>query len=431
MSISPTTRRISRAELLDGLGQLLLASLLGLAFLLPLLRGAVWPLEQVFIHWLLLLLWVVSETRNHLSGRGALYWLNRSRLLLLIPLLAASGYGLAVFNARIPASALLEHTGWISAILALAIAISICRQPRRRELFLSGFAFLTSGFALHGLWLFSLREAPEWWEKASFLSGTYVNHNHFAGLLELGAGLLLGFCLSRQGLVRILAAMGLVILLTALIFSMSRGAWISLYLALVSGCLILMSDRLLRRRALQAVLVLIFLPVLFLAAMSQSDTLKTRLESFMSQEGQYEFQDFRLKLWQSTLAAIQARPLEGFGPGSFGYEMLPYRQKGFEFKFDYAHCDWLQLGMEYGLVQLILGLLVVLVFWCSLMKRCVASSLNALRFEEWGAGVGLLALMIHGLVDFNLHIPGNRILALMLFGAVLIPARESRRQGPG
>jgi hypothetical protein len=103
-----------------------------------------------------------------------------------------------------------------------------------------------------------------WWEPAEFLSASYVNHNHFAGYLEMAIPLLIGLALGifgsqsfsrlKKGLLSFMILLALATTLTAFVFAQSRGAWVSLGLALL-----LMNIILVRRKVLRSYSLIIFL----------------------------------------------------------------------------------------------------------------------------------------------------------------------------
>jgi O-antigen ligase len=82
--------------------------------------------------------------------------------------------------------------------------------------------------------------------------------------------------------------------------------------------------------------------------------------------------------------------------------------------YAHAHEDLLQLAAEGGLLALAL-LAIVLVA----IARAVFRGLAVLSDPvATGAGFGLTALLVHGLVDFNFHIPANAAIAAVLAGVL-------------
>jgi hypothetical protein len=54
---------------------------------------------------------------------------------------------------------------------------------------------------------------------------------------------------------------------------------------------------------------------------------------------------------------------------------------------------------------------------------------NALRFMQAGAGIALLLMMLHGLTDYNLHIPANAIYFAFLAATFLHRQEEKNSAG--
>ena len=83
-----------------------------------------------------------------------------------------------------------------------------------------------AGMSLLGLGQYFLGLDHSWWIPQGFLASTYVNHNHFAGYLEmsvpLAIGMLVGLKKERLSKIGLIAALS--VMFAAFIFSHSRGA---------------------------------------------------------------------------------------------------------------------------------------------------------------------------------------------------------------
>ena len=122
--------------------------------------------------------------------------------------------------------------------------------------------------------------------------------------------------------------------------------------------------------------------------------------------------------------AIAERPILGHGPGSFEWAMRPYRLKGFEFAFDYAHNDWLQFTMECGVLFVLFGLIFFYKFFRSMLNSINTEKLSDFRFEEFGLRLGVFCLLIHSMVDFNLHILSNAVMFVVFIGLATSKVRN-------
>jgi len=98
----------------------------------------------------------------------------------------------------------------------------------------------------------------------------------------------------------------------------------------------------------------------------------------------------RLSWWTNCVKMILHAPWLGFGPGSFEQGVLPFTSPGLKSAF--AHNFILQEAAEIGIPALLLLL--------GMIKKIISKIENPCLL---GA---VLTLLIHGLADFNLNIPG-------------------------
>ena len=117
----------------------------------------------------------------------------------------------------------------------------------------------------------------------------------------------------------------------------------------------------------------------------------------------------RWQWWEGSLDAILARPW-GWGLGTFRAVLPQFRVQSDRFLIDYAHNEFLQIGVDLG----ILGILFLLFFLGSYFEKLF-------RFIDWKpasrfykmSGIGFVALgtalLLSSLVDFPLRIHANSI----------------------
>ena len=411
---------LSSYLLLGGIGLILFSG--------PILRGVIYPTEKAIFGIVILALWSLQQWRGSLKNGKALQleeWANFDVKMASLALVVA---GISTYiNSN--QDSLVRFADYISLFLFyLLIRTSFLRRARRQR-FLSFIILLGVFHSILGYaYLLDLLPHP-WWEKVNFLSGTFVNHNHYAGLLELTFFLTFGRLLANRQEGIALNFLYLAILWIALLLSLSRGAWLSVSITLFIAGFLLIGDRTLRALGLRIIGVLL-IGVFLVGTYVFSDLnpeLSSRFASFGTEQGQFEFIDFRMKLWKSTVDAIKDKPLLGHGPGAFEWSMRPYRRKGFEFAFDYAHNDWLQFAMECGLVFVFVGLIYFVFFFGRMLRKLNSQKLSFFRFEEFGLSLGVLCLLIHGVVDFNLHILSNALLFVTFLGLGLSEVRDKPR----
>ncbi|MEW5804093.1 MAG: O-antigen ligase family protein [bacterium] len=271
-----------------------------------------------------------------------------------------------------------------------------------------------------------------------FATGTYVNRNHLAGLLEItipmSFGLLVAMAGKRKGYTqrsiavggirgfllnlniedhdqakRILLMFLIAIMFLALLLSGSRGGILSLAVAFILMSVFLLFRSKVKRYALAGVaIVLIALGYGLLTGMSA--TLK-RFEK-LSDDAQ-----IRVRFATTSLGIVRDFPLMGTGWGTFEKAYPKYQDpKDDKWVIDHAHHDWVELAAEMGLVGLGLG--IFFLFFCLgyfffLWKK----RKNSLSVGIGLGGMGAItSLALHSLTDFNMHIPANALLLSIAVG---------------
>lgn len=329
------------------------------------------------------------------------------------------------------------RTGSAFALLFL-VAVTVARECGLRRLAVA--LLVSAAFqALYGILVLASGHDMIWnVPKLHYLNsatGTFVNRNHFAGFLEasLPCGLALALVsapVSRAGttprerLVRWLGPDGVgplffVVLflvgLAGLLLSFSR-AGIALGLGGLGLTFLAAGRTGLRTRFVVATLVLTIaaVPLAQIGAERLAERFADTAQDLVASGG-------RATVWKDTAFMILDFPVCGTGFGSFSATYPLYRSPGVRLFYDHAHNDALQFIAEGGLLSgVLLGLVLLPV-----AKR-VVGSLSGGRTLAAGFSAGLIALLLHGLVDFNFHIPSNAALAAILAGAVLGASWNSR-----
>ena len=249
--------------------------------------------------------------------------------------------------------------------------------------------------------------------------GSFINRNHFAGFIEMVWPLALGFTMAQGGwgqgytLKKILAserlnrqallALGVVVLILALLFSRSRAGIAGALVGFLTFILLTRSGR--KGISRYAWLMLAGI-VGLLAVYSMAIGIGPLTERFFAlSEG-----DSRLDFWRDSLPILKDHPL---GIGLRNYEnVIPVYNVSMlaDKRLEYAHNDYLQLLIEAGWIGFIPVLTGFLIFMWKSAYRIKHMHLHKdpMRFFiAVGAFSGLISLAFHSFFDFNLQIPAN------------------------
>ena len=134
---------------------------------------------------------------------------------------------------------------------------------------------------------------------------------------------------------------------------------------------------------------------------------------------------FRALLAKSTLAGASEFWPWGAGWGTYGAVYPRFQPVAVDGYAEYAHEDYAQLLFEGGMFAVVLAAAFL---WLAIRRvlvllRAAAGPglLTADQMVSAFCGIGLSGFLVHSLVEFNMHIPANAILAALLAGAFLRP----------
>lgn len=241
--------------------------------------------------------------------------------------------------------------------------------------------------------------------------GPYVNRNHFAGFAELVFPLaLVPLVLGRVRRERLaIVALFAVMPIVALFLSASRGGIVSFCVQLALLTYLLLRRRGLGKHVLSVAAVL--LAALLMVTWLGVGQILGRFSSFQSLE---VTEGKRAAMRRGAWHIFLDHPLAGTGLGTFQIVYPPYETLYDAKIVNHAHNDYLETLAETG----VLGGLCCAWFLVALLLKSLS------RFRENGFSfVGALQLsgivacagfLVHGLVDFNFHIPSNLWLFLLM-----------------
>ncbi len=275
-------------------------------------------------------------------------------------------------------------------------------------------------------------------------TGTFLNRNHLAGFLEMslavGIGLLIaGFSSSDNGtswrarLRRLLTILlggkarirlFLVAMVIGLVMTHSRMGNTAFFASMGISALIGLA---IFRKSSRSMVILfvsmVAIDVLIISTWFGLERLVERIENTNLAKEE------RTDVNAHALPWVQDNWLTGSGAGSFASQFPAYRTAEVGAFFDFAHNDYLQLLGEYGLIG---GLLFAGIAVFSLHAAVQAQRRRRnplLRGMGFAAMMGIISLLIHSSVDFNLHIPANAVLFSMLCALAFV-ARHQGRDSP-
>jgi O-antigen ligase len=269
--------------------------------------------------------------------------------------------------------------------------------------------------------------------------GSFMVHNHFAGLMEMGVALSAGLAVghARRGggaTPGSLAYGGLSLALAAAhLASRSRGGALALAGGLaVLAALSAWSSRRgsSRPRRMAAAMALVALAVLafglFAIPQSARQHLATLLRGTADLSG-----ELRVDLAASTLRLIAARPLLGWGFGAYGDAVQAFRRGHGEVRPPHAESDLLETLAEGGLLGLLAMAWVGRTVWRNFAERVREGRDPFRKAMAVGALAAVATLLFHSFLDFNLRIPANALVFASLLGLAGSPRGETPAQGRG
>lgn len=272
-------------------------------------------------------------------------------------------------------------------------------------------------------------------------TGTYINRNHFGGLL----GLLLPPALAQaavsltRAIRRVRSAPEHAHVLracvwTALVTALLGGALCSLSRMTITSCTVsaMVTLYALYRPGLRTTVSMV-VGVVLLVAVLIPGVFVERFATLTTGDGR----DIgtRADLWKDSMAVVSAFRLTGSGGGTYSTALLPFKTVAPSFDVNFAHNDYIQHLSELGVV----GVLPLVLLAAVVISRTFRSAWQASVIEERAVAAGcagsMVSILIHSSVDFNLYIPANAALLAWIAGVAValshatnaaVPATRSR-----
>lgn len=407
--------------------------LLAVLMAAPLAFGAVqpWTWTGMGIAIVLLALaWAIQRVR---AGSLTLPWSP-----LFLPLMVALGVALVQLFAGMTLDAAATRESTIKlAIYALLFLVALqcfsgasSRRWRRLALAVTVYACALALFAILQFFaspgvLYGIIK-PRW---GGYIFGPYVSHNNYAGLMEmlipLGLGLALTLRPRHPG--RPLLLFAVLISVVSVLLSGSRGGVIALLaeFALLTVVVFRVQPASLERN--RALIAGFALTLLAGASFFWLDPggLWQRWEQLSASPELTA--NMRTQVSADTLRIARHHLARGIGLGAFAAAYPAYQTVVTDNVIDYAHNDYAQFLAEGGVAAGVLILISLPLFFRLAFRRLRERLEEPTGWLQMGAAAGVCGILVHSLLDFNLHIPANA--AWFTFCAALAtvrPAPETR-----
>lgn len=320
----------------------------------------------------------------------------------------------------------------VYAFLFFIIVNQVHRQQAMQIICIT-VVFLGMLIAAYALFQFVTHSNRVWNLEQSYghrASGTYISPNHLGGFLEMA--LPLGISLALTGrikpMMRIFLGYAVLVIMGGMVVTVSRGTWIAGMAGVTFLFGVLAFQRSFRWVSIGLFAVCLVAGVVLLP---KNAALRLRTKALYS-TGRLD-DDARFTLWRPAVQLWHENPWWGVGPNHFDYRFRMYRPPAIQLQPDRVHNDFLNTLTDWGIVgALLVGGALTLLAWNARATwaavRPPVKDLGGMRTSNktaivLGAGAGLIGLLCHSLVDFNMSIPANAILAVTLMALLSAHSR--------
>lgn len=360
---------------------------------------------------------------------GVRIWIN-PRPQLLWPPICWAVVGFAVYAVIRYLTSDIEYVGrqemvqvLVYTFLFFAIVNNLHRQESAHAIAIS-LVFLAMAISFYAVYQFATNSDRVWCLITPYPhrgTGTFISPNNFGGFLEMILPLGLAYTLiSRlKAVSKVFTGYASLAILAGVAVTGSRGSWFATAFGVVVLFLALLFHRSYRLPALVLLIITLGGGIYFGA---KDMFLKARFRELRGPSGELT-DDGRFAIWRAAVQLWHENVWWGIGPGHFNSRFGKYRAEIVQASPDRVHNDYLNTLTDWGvagmaLVGAALVLLMAGAFSTWLSMRRGESAFGEQRSSKLalvlGASIGLLAMLVHSLVDFNMHIPANAIVAVTL-----------------
>jgi O-antigen ligase len=303
-----------------------------------------------------------------------------------------------------------EALKYVSYGIVLLIAAECVRAEDARKLFALVMTVFGATYAFFALAQDLTSNSKLFWLRSArfhgAIYGSYVNRDHYAGLMEMLVPIPLAISMSHlsRGGKRVLVGFCAVLMATTIFLSGSRGGMITFVLEMVLLAALILGKRRGPRVLLGYAAICIF--ILALISFSSRGQVMARIGDLSP--------GIRPQITKDSLRMFLKRPILGWGLGTFPTVYPRYRSFYTNLFVNEAHNDYAQLLAEMGL----LGFTLAVCFLAGMYHRGLSASRRWQNHWDGtvslGALIGCTGILLHSFVDFNLQIPANAAMFYVL-----------------
>ena len=250
--------------------------------------------------------------------------------------------------------------------------------------------------------------------------GPYVNHDHYAGLMEMLAPIPIVLSLGSmlRGGKRALVGFAGVVMAGTIVLSQSRAGTASFLVEMGLLLVLLMwrkrNGRIAAGVGAVSLMVLAFVAWLGTAALWHHFT---------------ELQDWmRLAMTKDGLRMFWHKPVLGWGLGTFTTVYPQFRSFYTNLFVNAAHNDYVQVLVETGIVGFAAVAWFIVEIYRAGLRNVEGWNRDCSRALGLAALVGCTGLLMHSFFDFNLQIPAN---ACTFYFLCAVATRTTQLEAPG
>jgi len=231
---------------------------------------------------------------------------------------------------------------------------------------------------------------------------------------------------------------GLVVLLTALYLSYSRGGMLAFgaecgLLAVITGFVAIKSVPLRRQLRMNAFKIgtfffgILFAVIAVSASLNQIRSMRYNVESigdkvtFTSSEGTSSVNE-RAEFWAQAVDMIKEHPFVGWGPYSFRF-VQPASMSSVLATADHPHNAFLKIAAERGIPAAILFAFLIIGILVSAFRGLLTGDTSPQSLMKAGSLLAVIGVLLHVMIDYNLQFLGVGLPFFVLLG-FLAPLRS-------